>query len=446
MDRPLHIGRAPAAWATFFVLVLSSAGRVAAEESPNDPIVSFLGVGGDLSVGDERTHELEKDFGEALQKSTGVVIQLPSTLDENLGVETREGLRDSEVLEAHLKEYARVLGDFVVTIRVTRKQSTKSADELAEQAGTISEAERPLLSHIRVLKVQTQKEVFSVTIPSRDTVAVKNVVARIQELGVPDEAPSAPSGAVAEQPTTSPDHTAPPAPSEQHAVSPAQAPESTEQRAANPPRQSPQAEADQISEHPAEPERHEEVKATIQHEPVQNTAAHAPIMLRASAVAPGKFAVTAFYRRSPKDEWASIQLTHTTDAKFEGGLPPLAEGGVDYYVSVTDEQHHELAHSGSASDPHHFEITPPPPPPKPRIWQRDLGWALAAIGVATLAAGVGVGVSFQQEQTRFKQTYEPGSAVTSQLRTINTQAVGADVLLPAGGALAVAGGTLVIIF
>ncbi len=468
MIRPHQTGRAVAAWRLLLVLAIICAGaRASADENPNGPIVSFLGVGADLSVGDARSHEIERSFSAALEKCTGIVIQLPPTLDENLGVETREGLRDSEVLEAHLKEYARVLGDFVVTIRVTRKPApVGNGDEAEEHRGPATEEERPLISHIRVLKISSQHEVFSVSIPSRDSVAVKNVVARIQELGVPDEAPNAPEQA--------------PAATEQHPATAGQRPPPVEHEASpessaphhdTPPGEQGAPEQASVStgeiehhdtpEHKAPvpvhhdtpptvhhdtppPERHETPPpATLEHSPVETVQATTPIMIRASARATGKFTVTAFFRHGATDAWTPVELAVRNDGKFVGALPPQAQGGVDYYVSLTDGAQHELAHSGTSADPHHVEITPPP---RPRVWRHDLGWALAAIGVATLGAGIGVGVSFQQAQTRFRQTYEPGSAVASQLRSINTQAIGADILLPVGGVLAVTGGTLVIVF
>jgi hypothetical protein len=87
-----------------------------------------------------------------------------------------------------------------------------------------------------------------------------------------------------------------------------------------------------------------------------------------------------------------------------------------------------------------------PPPAKGISAGRGVGIALLVVGGLGLAAGTAFGVMSSQTQAHLKVTQQSGAAVAQQVKTANSQALGADVMWGAGGVLAALGVGLVVAF
>ena len=101
------------------------------------------------------------------------------------------------------------------------------------------------------------------------------------------------------------------------------------------------------------------------------------------------------------------------------------------------------------------EVAPPPPvkAPVPVPEHRRptragwvVGWVATVAGACALAAGVGLGVAANGNESRLRTTKQPAAEVQSEVTTARSQAAGADVLFGVGGALAVTGISLVVVF
>jgi hypothetical protein len=77
---------------------------------------------------------------------------------------------------------------------------------------------------------------------------------------------------------------------------------------------------------------------------------------------------------------------------------------------------------------------------------RKVGWAALAIGAATLAAGLGLGIVGSMNQTSVHTMTHPGQEAFNILNTGNTEVTVANVCFGAGGVLGAAGAAMVVVF
>jgi hypothetical protein len=77
---------------------------------------------------------------------------------------------------------------------------------------------------------------------------------------------------------------------------------------------------------------------------------------------------------------------------------------------------------------------------------RKVGWAGLAVGAATLAAGLGLGIAGYMNQTSVHTMAHPGLEAFNILNTGNTEVTAANVCFGAGGVLGAAGAAMVVVF
>jgi hypothetical protein len=143
------------------------------------------------------------------------------------------------------------------------------------------------------------------------------------------------------------------------------------------------------------------------------------------------------------DATGTLEVSATAPAQLSMKLTPLVKPG----APPASLNAPAPAPATRTLPPGAVSSTPPAEgPAHPMSWQRTVGIAAAAVGVAVLAAGVGMGVVSHQQQTEVRTTINPAATNVSLEHSSNALAAGADASFAVGGVLAAAGVGLIVVF